>query len=192
MTNDPLTDGKFGTNSVNEVDNRVTNDMTCSLLFGRCKPKCNDHENNKIQLQSPDRKVPQDVKSDPQKKNKKHLWEKASSKKLRLAWELKATKTSLILLVVYILCWGPLGMLYMIDHFCKNCISGNRHSASDRFIVKIVSFLSSFFLPIVYCWRTKEFRTEACRLTWKKRWRKNTSEKMFRNSLLRKRKQNSK
>lgn len=123
------------------------------------------------------------AENDEKCKYKKHLWDKNSSRKLRLAWELKATKTSLMLLIVYLLCWGPLGIMYMIDNYCLNCISRDANHASNRFIVKVISFASSLLLPLVYCWRTKEFRTETCRLTWKNRYRKKRS-KEFRDNVL--------
>ena len=92
-----------------------------------------------------------------------------SRKLLRMAWEMKATKTSVMLLIVYLLCWAPLGILYMIDHICWNCISEDESSSLKRFVVKIISFLSSLLLPIVYCWRTKEFRHELSSLLWRTR-----------------------
>lgn len=84
---------------------------------------------------------------------------------IRFTLELKATKTSLILLFVYMLCWGPLGMFYMIDNFCENCLTeDNKELADARFSVKILCFMSSLFAPLLYCWRTKEFRREVMRM----------------------------
>ena len=84
---------------------------------------------------------------------------------IRFTLELKATKTSLILLFVYMLCWGPLGMFYMIDNFCENCLTeDNKELADARFAVKILCFMSSLFAPLLYCWRTKEFRREVMRM----------------------------
>ena len=78
----------------------------------------------------------------------------------RLAWEMKATKTSVIIVTVYLLCWGPIGILYLIDNYCLYCISQNQSRSVDRLMVKVISFMSSILIPLVYCWRTKEFRTE--------------------------------
>ena len=107
--------------------------------------------------------------------HKKNRNDKTNSKMLRVAWEMKATKTSLMILMVYLLCWGPLGILYMIDNYCLNCISHNNSRSLERFVVKVISFLSSVFIPLVYCWRTKEFRIETCRLTCNKRYRRKKS-----------------
>ena len=81
-----------------------------------------------------------------------------------LAWEMKATKTSVIIVTVYLLCWGPIGILYLIDNYCLHCISQNQSRSVDRLIVKVISFMSSILIPLVYCWRTKEFRTD-CAVT---------------------------
>ena len=89
-----------------------------------------------------------------------------ASKVTYVVWEMKATRTSFIILLVYLVCWGPLGMLYAIDHYCSNCLSESDEERISlaRFIVKTVSLASSFFLPLVYCWRTKEFREESRRI----------------------------
>lgn len=92
---------------------------------------------------------------------------------LKLALEMKATKTSFTLLVVYLLCWGPLGLFFLLDHYCSSCLSRVEDHSSTRFIIKVVSFSSSLFLPSIYCWRTKEFRSEICRFTCEARYRKN-------------------
>ena len=95
---------------------------------------------------------------------------------IRFTLEMKATKTSLILLFVYMLCWGPLGMFYMIDNFCENCLTDDNKGLADaRFAVKILCFMSSLFAPLLYCWRTKEFRREVMRMYCHKTYqRKNT------------------
>ena len=120
-----------------------------------------------------------------------HEYSKKGSRMLRLALEMKATKTSFMLLMVYVLCWGPLGIFYLIDNYCSNCISSDEERNLDRFVVKLVSFLSSVFLPLAYCWRTKEFRTEIFRFACKERDRKRRScedrkylDRMSKNSLM--------
>ena len=98
------------------------------------------------------------------------------SNALRILWEMKATKTSITLLFVYVICWGPLGVYYLIDNCCATCLTDNLHVHVhvDRFILKIISFFSSIFLPLVYCWRTKQFRNESFRFVCKGRQRKRT------------------
>ena len=107
--------------------------------------------------------------------SKKTSHHKISRKVVRMAWEMKATKTSVMLLIVYLLCWAPLGILYMIDHICRNCISNDPGSETNRFVVKVISFASSLLLPLVYCWRTKEFRHELANFLWRKRSESRTS-----------------
>ena len=99
--------------------------------------------------------------------------------KLKRALEMKATKTSVLLVAVYILCWGPIGIMYLIDNYCLHCISNDKQLELDRFVVKLISFLSSVFIPLVYCWKTKEFRNEIFRYTCKKRYRKMLSGDML-------------
>ena len=98
------------------------------------------------------------------KRNQRSSTSTRSSLSLRLALEMKSTKTSLMFVLVYLLCWGPLGALYLIDNFCDNCLSKDKNLADERLIVKAYSFTSSVFLPIVYCWRTKAFWAEVKRL----------------------------
>lgn len=87
------------------------------------------------------------------------------SDKLRLLWEMKATKTSATLLFVYIMCWAPLGTYYFIENICASWISGiqHHHTYMDKFVLKVMSFFSSILLPLVYCWKTKLFRRVARR-----------------------------
>ena len=77
-----------------------------------------------------------------------------------IALEMKSTRTALGLLAVYMLCWGPLGVMYFTDNLCHRCISSNNNLAFERLLVKVISFTSSLFLPLVYCWRTHSFRKE--------------------------------
>jgi len=72
--------------------------------------------------------------------------------------EMKATKTSVILITTYILCWGPLGIFYMVDNFCHNCYSSQNQLSEFRTGIKILALTSSFTTPVVYCWWNKEFR----------------------------------
>ena len=78
--------------------------------------------------------------------------------------ELKATKTTIVLIVTYILCWGPLGIFYMVDQFCDNCYSSNERLSVFRTTIKILALASSFIAPVVYCWWNKEFRKATCKI----------------------------
>ena len=75
--------------------------------------------------------------------------------------EMKATKTSLVLIATYIVCWAPLGIFYMVDHFCEYCYSAKEELSELRTSIKILAFASSFLAPAVYCWWNKEFRKSA-------------------------------
>ena len=79
---------------------------------------------------------------------------------VRYAFEMKATKTSLMILAVYVVCWGPLGVFYTIDHFCHNCLSDddNIHMSRTRMSMKLLCFFSSLIAPLVYCWRMSHFK----------------------------------
>lgn len=83
-------------------------------------------------------------------------------KTFRLAMEIKATKTSGFLLIVYLICWGPLGIFYIIDQFCSHCMT-RCHVTLAGVAVNVICFSSSSLIPLVYCWRTKEFQKELVR-----------------------------
>ena len=85
-------------------------------------------------------------------------------KVLKFTLEIKATKTSLAIAAVFLICWLPMGIFYMADHFCRNCISDDSAFKLARRIVKILAFSSSLLTPLVYCWWNKAFRKSAKRL----------------------------
>ena len=85
-------------------------------------------------------------------------------KVLRLTLEIKATKTSLAIAAVFLVCWLPMGIFYMADHFCHNCISEDSSFKMARRIVKILAFSSSLLAPLVYCWWSETFRKSAKRM----------------------------
>ena len=99
-------------------------------------------------------------------------------KRIRYAIEIKATKTSVLLLVVYIVCWGPLGMIHLLENLCVQCFESREQLDDVRFAVKVLCFISSLLAPLVYCWRTKEFQKEVCRLFCRKGyiWRRESSQ----------------
>ena len=89
------------------------------------------------------------------------------SDKLCLILEMRATKTSVLLLLVYMICWTPLGIYQFVENICSKWIKGIQHDHAyiDQFVLKVMSLLSSIFLPLVYCWKTKLFRKEARKLS---------------------------
>lgn len=82
-------------------------------------------------------------------------------KRFQHGLEMKATKTSFVLIITYIFCWGPLGVFYMMDHFCDYCYSAKDDLTAFRMWVKILAFTSSFSAPLTYCWWNQEFRGSA-------------------------------
>lgn len=88
----------------------------------------------------------------------------------KFAWEMKATRTSIIGGVVYAVCWMPMGFFYIVDHMCDGCLSGERTDTMRvvKVVIKYICLTSSIFLPLIFCWRTKEFRHEVVRMFCKK------------------------
>ena len=97
------------------------------------------------------------VEVDKEKLSQKHSYQNT----LRFTLEIKATKTSLAIVAVFLICWLPMGIFYMADHFCHNCISDNEKLKHARRAVKLLAFSSSLVTPLVYCWWNKEFRDQA-------------------------------
>ena len=93
---------------------------------------------------------------------------------LRLLGDMKATRTSLLLLSVYVLCWGPSGVYYLTHYVCPTCINDNNHKLFLLcvFILKTLSFLSGVVVPVVYCWRTKECRRATYKMCCYKRYQR--------------------
>ena len=90
------------------------------------------------------------------------------------AVELKATKTSALIIGVYLACWGPIGIYYMITNVCYSCIygpDGDNIKSNIGFAVKIISFVSSILSPVAYCWRNTEFKEEFRRKFYRRKWR---------------------
>ena len=93
-------------------------------------------------------------------------------KSLRFIAELKATKTSVLLLLAYLVCWGPLSLYYFIENCCLST-EGSVAKESIRhvkFAIKVMSFLSDIVGSIVYCWRTKEFQNEVQKMFCKNKY----------------------
>lgn len=88
---------------------------------------------------------------------------------IRHLLDIRATKTSLVLLAVYLICWGPSGLFYTIDHFCSGCLSSNDGTRMARIIIKLLNFSSSVVAPIAYCWWNKEYRKTAKQVSRKLR-----------------------
>ena len=75
--------------------------------------------------------------------------------------EIKATKTSLVLVAVYLLCWGPLSAFYILDHFFDGYYSKGERNQTVRMVIKLINFSSSLLVPLCYCWLNHDYRTTA-------------------------------
>lgn len=96
------------------------------------------------------------------------------AKRIKKILELRATKTSALLVGVFILCWGPIAIYYMVENLCGQCISLLLDKVAQTYVgfaVKCVSFISSILSPLAYCWRTREFQREFRRNLAKRHWR---------------------
>jgi len=83
--------------------------------------------------------------------------------RLKSRMEMKATRTTLLLVGIFFLTWAPLGIYYLVENICDACITNSvsLHMQEDfKFWVKVISFTSCIFSPLVYCWRTREFQDE--------------------------------
>ena len=85
--------------------------------------------------------------------------------KLKFMLELKATKTSLALIGVYVFCWGPLGIYMMINIFCDDCLvmSEKNHESITK-VLTYLCFSSNLLAPLCYCWASKEYRKAGRRI----------------------------
>jgi len=108
--------------------------------------------------------------------NKQNDLTKTASKTsaLMFALELKATRLALAFMLTYLLCWSPMAIFYFIDNITQHHLtkSSDRTSVIARFAVKIISFSSSIFVPLVYIWRSKVFKNEIQRKCSPKKFRK--------------------
>ena len=134
------------------------------------KNKNGFHRNISSPLDNQDSKMTDFKISEIEKESKKFYVSskhpRSNNMSLKLALEMKATKTAVLFCFAYLLCWGPMGIFYMIDHFCYSCMSrSNKQFFTEvRRAIKSISLSSSVILPLVYCWRTKQFRDETMRI----------------------------
>eukprot|EP00794_Sanderia_malayensis_P000485 gene485-1130_t len=88
--------------------------------------------------------------------------------------ELRATKTSALLIGVFVICWSPIAVYYLVENICGLCIM-ELFDENERplvgFSVKAISFTSSILSPLAYCWRTREFQKELRKNLHKRRWK---------------------
>ena len=88
-----------------------------------------------------------------------------ASKRMRFKsrMEFKATRTTLLLIGIFFVTWAPIGIYYLVENICNECITNSvsKHMQDDfKFWVKVISFTSCILSPLAYCWRTREFQEE--------------------------------
>lgn len=74
--------------------------------------------------------------------------------------ERKANVTIMIVIGLFIVCWFPSSIYYFLLMVCPQCFPESFVSKKDLInaLVKILTFTSSLSNPIIYCWRSVDFR----------------------------------
>ena len=75
--------------------------------------------------------------------------------------ERRANITIMIVIGVFVACWFPSSFYYFLQKTCPECFSESFRSKQSlvNALVKILTFTSSFVNPLIYCWRSREFRS---------------------------------
>ena len=75
--------------------------------------------------------------------------------------ERRANITIMIVIGVFVACWFPSCFYYFLQKTCPQCFSESFRSKQSlvNALVKILTFTSSFVNPLIYCWRSREFRS---------------------------------
>ena len=75
--------------------------------------------------------------------------------------ERRANITIMIVIGVFVVCWFPSCFYYFLQKTCPQCFSEAFKAKQSlvNALVKVLTFTSSFLNPIIYCWRSREFRS---------------------------------
>ena len=75
--------------------------------------------------------------------------------------ERRANITIMIVIGVFVVTWFPSCFYYFLQKTCPACfpLSFTSRQSLVNALVKILTFTSSFANPIIYCWRSREFRS---------------------------------
>ena len=70
--------------------------------------------------------------------------------------KLKATRTVIMMITAYIICWGPLIIYYLLVWLCQKCFPASymTYDQWTRFLVKVLGMLYSLWSPIIFATRT--------------------------------------
>ena len=75
--------------------------------------------------------------------------------------ERRGNITIMIVIGVFVACWFPSCFYYFLQKTCSKCFPQSfqtKQSFVNAF-VKLLTFASSFIIPLIYCWRSREFRS---------------------------------
>lgn len=86
--------------------------------------------------------------------------------------ERKANVTIMIVIGIFVVCWFPSCIYYFLERVCPQCFPEGFASTNKRGVinalVKILTFTSSFCNPIIYCWRSNDFRNAFIKILMRK------------------------
>lgn len=85
--------------------------------------------------------------------------------------ERKGNITIMIVIGLFVLCWFPSSIYYFLEKACPACFpsSFKEHQGVLNALMKLFTFVSSFCNPIIYCWRSKDFRKAFMKLLLRKK-----------------------
>ena len=92
-----------------------------------------------------------------------------------MRYEFMATKMSFIIIIVYIICWGPSFMYYLLHSVCPKykcypkSFKDSRTEEVLNLFIKLLTFADAIAAPLIYCWKHKAFRSQVNRFFTRKR-----------------------
>ena len=87
--------------------------------------------------------------------------------------ERRGNITIMIVIGVFVACWFPSCFYYFLQKTCPRCFPQSfqtKQSFVNAF-VKLLTFASSFINPLIYCWRSREFRSVFMKIFLRKKKR---------------------
>lgn len=85
--------------------------------------------------------------------------------------ESKANVTIMIVIGLFIVCWFPSSIYYFLQMVCPHCFPESFTGSTRDLVnalVKLLTFTSSLSNPIIYCWRSVEFRRAFIKIVTRK------------------------